>query len=109
MNNKRLEEVVGRRLDILEKIEYQRMEMADISSKLQHPFALVDHGLKGIRFVREHPGLLAGGMAALVAIRRMGIMAWIKKGWHLTSLYPVLFPLVTKYFTRRSSREHAQT
>lgn len=88
--SKDLESVASRRLELLEKIEAQRMEMAEISGHFQRPLALVNTGLKGVRFIQSHPVLMAGSVAALLTLRRTGIVGWIQKGRRLLYLYPFI-------------------
>jgi hypothetical protein len=89
MNN-RLESVANRRLEILEKIAAQRMELAALSQDFQRPLGVVDTGLKGINFVRKHPTLMAGLAGGFLALRRTGVIGWIQKGLSLLYLSPVI-------------------
>jgi len=58
---KRLADLACRRRVLIEKIETQRVEVAGISQRWQKPLALVDAGVKAIRFIHSHPALVAGG------------------------------------------------
>lgn len=64
------------------------MEVAEISVHWQKPMAVVDTGLKAVRFLRNHPALVSGGVAALLAFRRKGIVGLAQEGWRLLYLYP---------------------
>jgi len=97
---KQLADLACRRRVLLEKIASQRMEVAEISQHWQKPLALVDAGVKAVRFIHNHPALVAGGMAALLTLRRKGIAGLAQESWRLLRLYPVILSLVT-----RSSRE----
>lgn len=103
----RLAELSDRRLGLLEKIEAQRREVAEISVDFKKPIALADTGLKAVRFIRNHPVLASGGFAALLSIRGMGIAGLAKKGWRLAYLYPAAISLGLKYlfYTPRPDRE----
>jgi hypothetical protein len=94
---KRLAELTYRRSRLLEKIEIQRMDVADISLDLQKPLALADAGLKAVRFIRNHPGLVSGGFAALLSLRGKGVAGLAQKGWRLMYLYPSILSFGLKY------------
>ena len=94
---KRLAELAYRRNRLLEKIETQRMDVADISLDLQKPLALADIGLKAVRFIRNHPGLVSGGFAALLSLRGKGVAGLAQKGWRLMYLYPSILSFGLKY------------
>lgn len=94
---KRLAALAGRRGILLEKIEIQRMDLADISLDLQKPLTLADAGLKAVRFIRNHPGWVAGGFAALLSLRGKGIAGMARKGWRLMYLYPAAIAFGLKY------------
>lgn len=83
---KQLADLACRRRGLLEKIEAQRMEVAEISQHWQKPIALVDTGLKVVRFIRNHPALMTGGVAALLTLRRKGIIGLAQERWRLLRL-----------------------
>jgi hypothetical protein len=93
----RLAELAVRRLGLLEEIEAQRLEVAEISVEFQKPVALADTVLKAVRFSRNHPVLVSGGFAALLSIRGMGVAGLAKKAWRLVYLYPAAISLGLKY------------
>ena len=93
---KRLADLACRRQVLLEKIETQRIEVAGISQRWQKPLALVDAGVKAVRFIHNHPTWVAGGVAAFLALRRKGISGLAQEGWHLLRLYPAIFSLATR-------------
>lgn len=72
------------------------MEVAEISQHWQKPLALVDAGVKAVRFIHNHPALVAGGMAALLALRRKGIAGLAQEGWRLLRFYPAFRSLITR-------------
>lgn len=104
---KRLAALAYRRQELLEKIEAQRMEVADISLELQKPLALADAGLNMVRFIRHHPGLVSGSLVALLSLRGLGIAGLAEKGWRLLYLYPAALSFGLKYlfFKTRSPHE----
>ena len=108
---KRLANLAQRRRGLLAEIESQRSDMADISAQWQRPLALADTGLKAVRFVRNHPAWLAGGVAALLAFRRKGVVGLAMEGWRLLYLYPAVLTFGLKYLTSatRSPNEERDT
>jgi hypothetical protein len=103
----RLADLADRRLEILEKIQAQRLEVAEISMVLHKPLALADTVLKAVRFSRDHPALISGGFAVLLAVRGKGIAGLARKGWRLLYLYPAAISLGLKYLfpATRPNRE----
>lgn len=95
--NKRLATLSYRRRILLEKIEAQRLDMAVISQDLQKPLALADMGLKAARFIRNHPGLVAGSLAVLLSLRGKSIAGLAQKGWRLMYLYPSILSFGLNY------------
>ena len=105
---KRLESVAIRRLEILEKIAAQRMELAEISQDFQRPLGVVDTGLKGINFIRNHPALMAGLAGGFLALRSTGIIGWIQKGRSLLYLSPLILSAGSKILSAVSRSSHAK-
>jgi len=68
----RLVALAYRRRILLEKIETQRMDVAEISLDLQKPLALADAGLKAVRFIRNHPGVFSRRLCRAAVIARQG-------------------------------------
>lgn len=86
---KQLAALACRRRELLGKIQAQRMDVAAISLHLRKPLALVDAGLMVARFIRSHPALVSGGVAALLAWRSKDIANQTeRKRWRLLYLYP---------------------
>lgn len=102
----RLAELADHRLRLLEKIEAQRTEIAEISVDFQKPMALADTGLKAVRFMHNHPALVSGGFAVLLSIRGIGIAGLAKKGWRLMYLYPAVISLGLKYLFPATRPDH---
>lgn len=103
----RIAVLVHQRRVLSEKIEAQRMDVAEIAQQWQKPLALADTGLKAVRFLRGHPALVAGGLAALLSLRGTGSLA--KKGWRLLYLYPSILTFGLKFLssaTRSPSAEN---
>ena len=94
---KRLVALAIRRHMLVEEIQAQRMVVADFAQDLQRPLALADTGLKVVGFIRDHPGLVATGFAALLSLRGKGIASLAQKGWRLLYLYPSIISFGLKY------------
>ena len=56
--NKRLLILADRRRDLIEKIEVQRREMAEMAVYWESPLAVVDRGIKAVHLVQSHPLLM---------------------------------------------------
>lgn len=106
--NKHLADLACRRRELLREIELQRREVAEISHRWQQPLALMDLGLKGARFLRNHPALVFGGVAVLMAWRRKEIVGMAKAGGHWLCRYPSTLSIGLKLlslWTRASGKE----
>lgn len=104
-----LADLACRRRRLLETIEIQRIEVVEISIRWQKPVALVDAGLRVWGLLRKHPALVAGGLAALLALRRKGILGLAQTGGRLLFLYPSVIFFALKLFssvTRPSGEEN---
>lgn len=85
----RLIHLADRRRELLEKIQVQRIELAEISLHLKNPLAIADKGLKAVRFLNEHSTLVAGTLAAFLTLRRKGVSGLLHKGWRLLYILPL--------------------
>lgn len=94
---KRLADLALRRQVLLGKINAQRLEVAEIARHWQKPLALADTALHVVRFLRNHPGLVSGGFAALLSLRGKGIAGFVQKGWRLLYLYPAALTFGLKH------------
>ncbi len=103
--NKRLALLTYHRLELLENIEAQRMDMAVIFRHLQTPLAVADVGVKAVHLIYRHPALVAGVITAFVTWRRKGIVGLAKNGWRLLYLYPSAIFLGLKYLTSRTNEK----
>ncbi|MDE2117303.1 MAG: YqjK-like family protein [Betaproteobacteria bacterium] len=84
--NKRMLEVMQRRGELLARIASQREQVAEIGARWQAPLALADQGLAAIRYLRSNPVLVAG-VAALLVIRRRGVVGLVRGGWRVWKGY----------------------
>ena len=92
-----LANLAQRRRALSETIEAQRMEVTGIAAQWQKPLAVVDAGLKVVRFLRGHSGLVSGGLAAFLSLRGVGTGGLAKKGWRMLYLYPAVLSFGLKY------------
>jgi len=106
--NKRLAYLASRRQELVQQIEFQRMDMAEISSRWQKPFAVADSGLKALHLVYRHPALIAGGVTLLLAWRRKGVAGLAQNGWRLFYLYPSAIFFGLKYLAAISHFSRAE-
>ena len=97
--NKRLLILADRRRDLIEKIEVQRREMAEMAVYWESPLAVVDRGIKAVHLVQSNPLLMGGGITAFLALRRTGIFGLAQKGVRLLYLYPFIFSVGLKCFS----------
>ncbi|OGS95871.1 MAG: hypothetical protein A3K04_01490 [Gallionellales bacterium RBG_16_56_9] len=88
-------EVMQRRGDLLARIAAQREQVAEIGTRWQTPLALADRGLAAVCFLRSNPVLVAG-VAALLVIRRRGVVGLVKGVWRAWRGY--------RYFTAVSEK-----
>ena len=96
---KHLADLACRRRELLKEIELQRMEVAEISRRWQQPLALLDIGLKATRFIRNHPALVSGGVALLMAWRRKQIAGMAQGGWRWLCLHPATLATGLKFLS----------
>jgi len=78
--NKQMLEIMQRRGELQARIAVQREQLAAIGTRLEAPLAVADQGLAGLRFLRSNP-VLVGGVAALLIIRRRGMVGLLKFVW----------------------------
>ncbi|ARU30929.1 hypothetical protein CAP31_04035 [Sulfuriferula sp. AH1] len=82
-----LTDVIDRRRTLLAKIDEQRTEVAALSRQWHKPLLAAESGLKAIRYLRAHPGMVIGSVAVLVLWRRKGLLRFARICWRN---YPVL-------------------
>ncbi len=66
--NKHLLKLAKRREHLLIKAEAQRLSLAANLDVWRKPLSVADHGLNILRYVRNHPFMMAGGASALFSI-----------------------------------------
>lgn len=98
MNNQMLE-VMKRRGELLARIAEQREQLAEIGTRWQVPLALADQGLAAVCFMRSNPVLVAG-VAALLVIRRRGVVGLVKGVWRVWKGYRAIAAFSAKFASR---------
>jgi len=97
--NKRMLEVRKRRGELLARIAAQRTEVAELGARWQVPLALADQGLAAVRYLRSNPFLFAG-LAALLVIRRRGVVGLAKGAWRVWKGYRFIAAFSAKLTSR---------
>jgi hypothetical protein len=80
MNNK-LIRLAERREQLIAAADAQRTVLAQTVAPWRTPLALADQGLAALRYVRQHPEWIAGGVALFVALRPNRVGTWLRRGW----------------------------
>lgn len=92
-------EVMQRRGELLARIAAQRGQVAEIGMRWRNPLALADEGLAAACFLRSNPVLVAG-VAALLVIRRRGMVGLMKGVWRVWKGYRYLTAFSAKLTSR---------
>ena len=76
--NKKISELMERRVKLLSRIDAQRERIIEIGSQFRTPLLLADKGMGVARYLRIHPLLFAGVVGFLV-IRRPSLasLVWL--------------------------------
>jgi hypothetical protein len=86
------------------QIQIQRLEVAEVALDFHKPLKLADAGMKAVNMIRQHPALVAGGMTALLAFRRSGVIGLAQHGLRMALLYPSAIFLGWKYVSSLTRR-----
>ena len=80
--NKNLLKLAKRREHLVIKAEAQRLTVSQSLDIWRKPLSIADHGLNVLRYVRNHPFMIAGGSTALISIiRPNGFGKWFQRVW----------------------------
>jgi len=99
MNNQ-MYAVMQHRAELLARIASQRGQVAEIGERLQTPLAFADLGVAAARFLRFHPVLGAGVIAAMV-IRRRGVAGMARVFWRVCRGYCYFTAITARPASRR--------
>lgn len=80
MNNTR-EQLAERRVVLMAKADIQRMQLAQAFAPLHAPLTIADKGLHALRFLVQHPVLMAGAVALAVVARPKRWLFVLKNDW----------------------------
>jgi hypothetical protein len=80
MNNK-LIRLAERRERLVTQAAAQRMALAQNIEPWRKPLARADQGLAALRYIRNHPAWIVGGVVLLAVLRPGRIGKWLGRGW----------------------------
>ena len=80
MNNK-LAQLAERRQQLVAQAADQRSVLAHHMEPWRARLALVDRGVTVVRYLRFHPGWIAGGTLLFAALRPRRFGKWLQRGW----------------------------
>ena len=78
--NQKQARLAERREHLIAEAAVQRAALARNMEPLRAPLAKADRGLAALRYVRQHPVWLAGGVAVVAALRRFRTGKWLTRG-----------------------------
>ena len=79
MNQKKAR-LAERREHLIAEAAVQRAALGRNMEPLRAPLAKADRGLAALRYIRQHPVWLVGGVAAVAALRRFRTGKWLTRG-----------------------------
>lgn len=79
--SKRLIALAERRERLVALAALQRSEFSRHLSPVKAGCAVADKGVLALRYLQQHPVLVAGGVGLLVALRPRKAFGWLKRGW----------------------------
>lgn len=83
----RMIEIMRRREQLIARASMQRSEVSRACRSWEKSIGIIDRGLAVAMFFREHPVLLAGVTALLMALGRRNLLGWVRRGWIAWRLY----------------------
>lgn len=95
--NRKLEALATRQYVLMQRIDSQRNELAEIALRLKTPLTVVDTGIKAVKFMHNHPALVTGSMTAILAWQKKGFFGMALQGVRALYLYPSVLAYVSKY------------
>lgn len=81
--NERLLQLAERHGALRARIAAQREALARHTQPVAAAFAVVDRGADGVRWLKQHPGAVASGVAVLTVLRPSRAWRWLKRGFFL--------------------------
>jgi len=86
----RLLELGRKRERLLAQCDAQREALSGAVDGLQTPLNAADRVLDAARFLRRHPVVLGGVIAAAVVVERRGLWRWVQRGFFVWRTYRTL-------------------
>jgi YqjK-like protein len=86
-SNESMTQILLERERLVTRCAAQRMELAELSTKLERPLRFADRVIEVIATVRAHPALFGAAVAVLVALRHRGMWRWARRGYTLWRAY----------------------
>jgi hypothetical protein len=71
----RLMEIALRKDRLKMRADIQRQDMHELFREVDGPARIVDRGFEAVHFLRNHPALVAAGVAGLLALRRRSVLS----------------------------------
>lgn len=88
--NAKLLELAERRASLVARAATQRVELSQRFAPWQAPLAVVDQGVAAVRYLRNHPGVLALIVTFAVVSRPRRVVSWLRRGWLLWRIMRVV-------------------
>jgi hypothetical protein len=79
--NSKIEHLAERRLALLDKVANQRLALAQAITPFRAPLAMADKGINALRYLAQHPVLVAGILTIALMIKPKGFIFMLQKGW----------------------------
>ena len=79
--NERMIQLAERREHLIALAATQRTALARNIEPWRMPLALADQGLAALRYIKNHPAWLIGGVALFAVVRPKGLGKWMRRGW----------------------------
>jgi YqjK-like protein len=79
--NEELLRLAERRATLVAQADHQRDTMALAAEPWRKPLTLADQGLSALRYLWQHPLLLAGMAVTVAILRPRFIFRWAQRGW----------------------------
>jgi len=79
--NKKLIRLAERRERLVAQAAAQRMTLAQSIEPWRLPLARADRGLAALRYIKNHPAWIIGGVVLLAALRPGRVGKWLGRGW----------------------------
>jgi len=84
--NRRIHELLLRRERILARVADQREDLGAAVAALERPAAAIDRVADGVRWLKARPAVIAALVAAVVILRRRGILTMVGRSLGLWRL-----------------------